>query len=102
MIYPWPLCPLPRKASAQGIPDPSSYDPACSTSARKQDDLRQLADSSPPNQHVGQLEFPISAIRQLATTSARVPISSSSRFISLVVHLTLLEVKVIRNLKENP
>ncbi|KAF3529603.1 hypothetical protein DY000_02042616 [Brassica cretica] len=75
---------------------------ACSTSARKQDDLRQLADSSGPDQHVGQLAFPISAIRQLATTSARVPISSSSRFISLVVHSNLLEVKVIRNLKENP
>ncbi|KAF2563308.1 hypothetical protein F2Q70_00015149 [Brassica cretica] len=71
---------------------------ACSTSARKQDDLRQLT----PDQHVGQLAFPISAIRQLATTSARVPISSSSRFISLVAHSTLLEVKVIQNLKENP
>ncbi|KAF3589356.1 hypothetical protein F2Q69_00031207 [Brassica cretica] len=66
---------------------------ACSTSARKQDDLRQLVDSSRPDQHVGQLAFPNSAIRQLATTSARVPISSSSRFISLVVHSTLLEVK---------
>ncbi|KAF3606259.1 hypothetical protein DY000_02050562 [Brassica cretica] len=63
-------------------------------SARKQDDLRQLADSSRPDQHVGQLAFPISAIRQLATTSARVPISSSSRFISLVVHSILLEVKL--------
>ncbi|KAF3548202.1 hypothetical protein DY000_02001967 [Brassica cretica] len=75
---------------------------ACSTSDRKQDDLRQLVDSSRPDQHVGQLAFPISAIRQLATTSACVPISSSSRFISLVVHSTLLEVKVIRNLKVNP
>ncbi|KAF3529933.1 hypothetical protein DY000_02040719 [Brassica cretica] len=75
---------------------------ACSTSARKQDDLRQLADSSLPDQHVGQLAFPISAIRQLATTLAHVPISSNSRFISLVVHSTLVEVKVIRNLKENP
>ncbi|KAF3561755.1 hypothetical protein DY000_02016482 [Brassica cretica] len=65
---------------------------ACSTSARKQDDLRQLADSSRHDQHVV----------QLATTSARVPISSRSRFISLVVNSTLLEVKVIRNLKENP
>ncbi|KAF3539819.1 hypothetical protein F2Q69_00022330 [Brassica cretica] len=68
---------------------------ACSTPVRKQDDLRHLADSSRPDQHVGQLAFPISEIRQLATTSARVPISSSSRFISLVVHSTLLEVKVI-------
>ncbi|KAF3576876.1 hypothetical protein DY000_02031942, partial [Brassica cretica] len=66
---------------------------ACSTSARKQDDLRQLAGSSRPDQHVGQLAFPISAIRQLTTTSARVPISSSSRFISLVVHSTLLELR---------
>ncbi|KAF3538896.1 hypothetical protein F2Q69_00020202 [Brassica cretica] len=74
----------------------------CSTSARKQDDLRQLADSTRPDQHVGQFAFPISAIRQLATTSARVPISSRSRFISVVVHSTLLEVKVIQNLKENP
>ncbi|KAF3575698.1 hypothetical protein DY000_02034237 [Brassica cretica] len=62
---------------------------ACSTSARKQDDLRQLADSSRPDQHVGQLAFPISAIRQLATTSARAPISSSSRSdqFQLAVHL---------------
>ncbi|KAF3536314.1 hypothetical protein F2Q69_00022553 [Brassica cretica] len=75
---------------------------ACSTSARKQDDIGQLADRLRPDQHVGQLAFPISAIRQLETTSARVPISSSSRFISFVVHSTLLEVKVIRNLTENP
>ncbi|KAF3560338.1 hypothetical protein F2Q69_00012960 [Brassica cretica] len=57
---------------------------------------KTISDSSRPDQHVGQLAFPISAIRQLATTSARVPISSSSQFISLVVHSTLLEVKARR------
>ncbi|KAF2585648.1 hypothetical protein F2Q70_00037393 [Brassica cretica] len=89
-----------------GVPDPSSDDLGLfnlsSQTRRSQTARGQLADSSRPDQHVGQLAFPISAIRQLATTSAHVPISSSSRFISLVVHSTLLEVKVIRNLKENP
>ncbi|KAF3526724.1 hypothetical protein F2Q69_00049858 [Brassica cretica] len=46
-----------------------------------------ISDSSRPDQHIGQLAFPISAIRQLATTSARDNISSRSDQFQLVVHL---------------
>ncbi|KAL0646437.1 hypothetical protein Bca4012_044728 [Brassica carinata] len=52
---------------------------ACSTSACKQDDPRQLADSSRPDQHVGQLTFPISAISPVRRMVAARPESATKK-----------------------
>ncbi|KAF3526791.1 hypothetical protein F2Q69_00047472 [Brassica cretica] len=91
------VCKCMGSPSAQGVPDPSSNDLGLfnlsSQTRRSQTACGELATRSARW---------TARVPDLSNHTARVPISSSSRFISLVVHSTLLEVNVIRNLKENP